>query len=108
MIRNLTPHAVTIMREGQEALSIPSEGLARVAVSLAPCGELDGIPTVAQTFGAIEGLPAPEDGVFYIVSALIVSAARAEGRTTSDLLTPADQVRGEAGQVIGCRALARN
>jgi hypothetical protein len=52
-------------------------------------------------------LPEYSIGVQYIVSALTVSAAKAYGRTTNDLLLVADTVRNDQGQIIGCKAFAR-
>mgnify|MGYP003092115823 FL=1 len=57
-------------------------------------------------FGATEDLPAPEDGIYYIVSVITANAAKAEGRTTSDLVITADPVRDDSGRIIGCKRFA--
>lgn len=108
MIKNLTPHAVTIIAaDGTVDRTIPSDGVARAAQMMKPVGVLDGITLVDMVYGAPVDLPSPQDGTFLIVSALTAQAAKAAGRPTDDLLLPADAVRDEAGRIIGCRALAR-
>lgn len=111
MIRNLTPHELTLFSGGEVVAKLPSVGSARVKTSLTPMAPLtaDGYPwpTVATKFGALEGLPEPEDGVFLVVSSLAAEAAAREGRSVDDLLTPAELVRDEGGRPIGCRALSR-
>lgn len=109
-IINLTPHGVNIVSAtGSPVAEIPASGnIARVSVRTETAGSIAGIPTVKQIYGKVEGLPEPSEGIYYIVSALVVAAARAEGRTTANLLTPAEQVRNEAGAIIGCRSLNLN
>ena len=111
-IINLTPHDVNIVNDDGETITIitieHSNEQARVACTEEQIGVLgtDGIPLFRQVYGKIEGLPEPSADAYYIVSAMIVAAAEAEGRSTSDLLTPAGQIRNEQGQVVGCRGLA--
>lgn len=108
MIKNLTPHAVTIVAaDGTVDRTIPSDGVARAAQMMKPAGAIDGITLVDMVYGEPVDLPDPQDGMFLIVSALTAQAAKAAGRPTDDLLLPADAVRDEAGRIIGCRALAR-
>ena len=105
---NLTPHSVTIIRDG-ESLVIESQGIAR-------CSEneehletinIDGIniPIVKKTYGDITGLLEPSNGTIYIVSLLVAKAASDIGR--SDVVCPANPVRNEQGQIVGCTSLAR-
>ena len=63
-------------------------------------GDLDGVSVEVVVFGQVEGLPAPQPGVYYIVSGLVLSAAS----DRPDLLAPGQPVRDEAGRVIGCKA----
>lgn len=58
--------------------------VARVSASYSPFNE-DGI--CSQTFGEISGLPEPEVGLYYIVSALVLAAAKNAGRY--DVVAPA-------------------
>lgn len=77
---NLTPHTITI-NNGIEYH--PSGKVARVANKFSNfcCG----IATVF--YGEIENLPEPEEGTIYIVSALVLAAAKEKGRT--DIVAPA-------------------
>lgn len=45
--------------------------------------------------------------VYYVLSSLAADAARRGGRTTEDLLVPGQQIRDDAGRIVGCRSLAR-
>jgi hypothetical protein len=106
MLKNYTPHCINLYTENG-IVEIPSSGIARAAQHTTEVGNIDGVSIVEMTYGMPEGLPHPEDGVYLIVSALTVEAARRTGRTIDDLLLTADLVRDEAGRVVGCRALAR-
>lgn len=108
IIRNLTPHDVIIYNDDGEIIAhYPPEGsVARAQQSMIPYGEVNGIVVTKTTFGATENLPAPEDGVFLIVSQITASAAKAEGRSVDDLLLTSDTVRDETGKIIGCRKFA--
>lgn len=107
-IKNLTPHAVSIIAEdGSTTATFAPEGaVARATQHAETVGSLNGIELVSMKFGATIDLPAPQEGTFLIVSVITINAAKAEGRTTSDLLMTADPVRNEAGQIIGCRRFA--
>ena len=106
-IKNLTPHTVFIVNEdGTVKATFPSEGIARASQIAEHAGELDGIELVSMRFGKTEDLPAPAEGVYYIVSAITANAAKAEGRTTDDLVLTADTVRDDSGRIIGCKRFA--
>lgn len=111
---NLTPHAVVIVNANDNVVATiaPSGGVARARQTDRNVGEVmvDGfaVPLVKSVFGEVEDLPAPTEGVAFIVSFITVTAARAHGRPTSDLLTTSGPVRDAEGRIIGCRALARN
>ncbi|MBR3319566.1 hypothetical protein IKG06_03635 [Candidatus Saccharibacteria bacterium] len=106
-IVNLTPHTVNIVAEdGTIKAAFPSEGIARASQIAEYVGELDGIELVSMKFGATEDLPAPAEGVYYIVSVITANAAKAEGRTTDDLVITADPVRDADGRIIGCKRFA--
>ncbi len=100
MIRNLTPHPIVVIR-GEERITIPSSGLARLAAKTVRGGEIDGIPLSKTVFGQPEGLPDPQDGVYLVVSQLIKSALPQR----TDLLVPAEVVRDEKGNIVGCQSL---
>lgn len=92
--RNFTPHTISL----NDGRSFESEGVARVAASFTEF-END---VCEQTFGEISGLPEPVEGVKYITSALVLTAAKAAGRT--DVVAPATGhpacVRNEKGFIV--------
>ena len=98
-IINLTPHAITFFSTGYGVeTTYPSEGLARVASK--PGSQIDGPFFSAPTWGEVEGLPAPQEGTVFVVSALV--AARCIGRADvfSPGTGPADgAIRDEKGQI---------
>lgn len=102
---NLTPHTINIVgADGQVVQSFPASGeLARCSVDREHVGEVNGIAVNRTVFGAVTGLPEQQEGVVYVVSALVAQAAK--GR--DDVLIPDDTVRDEQGRIIGCRAFAR-
>lgn len=77
---NLTPHAIVL----NSGVSYPSVGVARVSNSFSDFDK-DGVCDVR--YGDIVGLPASVDGTLFIVSALVLAAAKAAGRT--DCVAPA-------------------
>ena len=107
---NLTPHAVNVISDDNSiATTIPASGnVARCSQTIDIVGALTldsvVIPISASSYGEVVDLPDPQDGVYYIVSRLVMSACPAR----QDLLVPNDLVRNDAGQVIGCRSLANN
>lgn len=107
-IFNLTPHRINIINDdGVEIMSFESMGVARADSSETVVDNINGIDIVHMTYGAPIGLPEYADEVFYIVSMLTISAAISVGRTTDDLLTTADLVRNDKGQIVGCKKLSR-
>jgi len=106
-IINLTPHEVNLITE-EATFSYPSQGVARCAQEDVECGSINfedvTIPLLHTTFGDVTGLPDQEDGVFYIVSALV----RAAVPNRSDVISPTRLVRNELGAIIGCGGFASN
>ncbi|PST31360.1 hypothetical protein [Enterocloster lavalensis] len=104
-IVNLTPHAITVYdAAGENVLqTIPSTGVARAEQRRDPIGKINGIPVSKSSYGAAEGLPAPKDGVVYIVSAITAQAAP----DRDDLYITDELVRDDGGQILGCKALAQ-
>ena len=112
MYTNLTPHDVTIVGEDDETIVVlPSEGVARAAVSSTVTGSLEvngsQVNIVTRTFGEPVDLPDPQEGVMIVVSLITAQAAKAVGRDTSDLLVTSDPVRGDDGRIIGCRSFSQ-
>lgn len=106
-LTNLTPHAINVIGANGNTTIAPSGTVARVSAKNVPDGEVNGIPVSRIEYGEIVDLPEPQDGVFYIVSMLVGSAAKSLGRT--DLVGPDSgrAIRNEAGQIVGVPGLVR-
>lgn len=103
MLKNLTPHPITIVNEEGETIRvIQPEGITpRLAVEIKDMGTVDGFPLTKKVFGEVENLPEKEEGVFLIVSSLIATACK----DRHDLIVP-DVVRDSSGRIIGCRGFS--
>lgn len=93
---NLTPHTIDL----NDGRSFEPKGpAARVKASFS---EFDADLVCTQKFGEIENLPPPVERTRYIVSGLVLSAAKAAGR--GDCVAPAtghpDTVRNEKGHIV--------
>jgi hypothetical protein len=97
---NLTPHDLTV--EGMGV--IPASGsVARVSVNSTDVGSVGGVRLRAQLKGQVTGIPAPVDGVVYIVSGMVLDALG--GTRRGDVVAPdtgADAIR-ENGQIVAVR-----
>lgn len=106
-IINLTPHALNFLdAENRVVLTVPSSGVARAAQRRESIGTIDTdgatLPVTRSAFGAVEGLPAEQDDVIYVVSALTAQAVPER----EDVFIVDDSVRDENGRIIGVRGLA--
>lgn len=97
---NLTQHAINLPDRSIE----PSGTVARCAEVTAEAGAFDGVSLVRRSYGAVSDLPDPQPNTLYIVSMLVRLAC--PNRT--DLASPGDLVRDEAGKIIGCQNLVVN
>lgn len=123
MLYNLTPHTVRVFsaNTGEIVVEIPPSGtVARVekignrqigseTIPVSNFGdngetwEYD-IPILVSTVAGFSGLPNEQANVRFIVSAALRTACP----DRLDLVSPADLVRDEAGNVLGCRAFEVN
>ena len=110
-LKNLTPHAIALHLARGEVVTLPSVGVARVATFPRTASSVDGLPLPvlpAPVWGAVDGLPAPQEGVVFIVSGMVLEALRGSGR--SDVFAPGTgptdgAVRNDKGQVVGVTTL---
>lgn len=100
ILRNRTPHPITLRAADGTEMTLHSEGVARVTASSDVVGQVEGLPIIRQTLGQVEGLPAKEAGVRLIVSRMVAAAADRD-----DLLVPAELVRDADGRVVAAAAL---
>lgn len=100
--RNYTPHPIAL----NDGRTFASEGLARVSATFTP---FDKNVVCNQEFGQVTGLPEPADNTLYIVSALVLTAAKTQGRT--DCVAPAtghpDCVRNDKGFIVSVPGFVR-
>jgi hypothetical protein len=104
---NCTPHAVNIHREDGTVFTVdPSGNFARVATNIenVEISGIEGIKVVRTTFDTtkVDGLPAPEEGVIYIVSLITLNALKG---IRTDLVAPGNLIRDEKGNIVGCDGL---
>lgn len=101
---NLTPHAITVRRQDGTELSIPASGqVARCEEQRAEVAVLDGIAISTASYGAVEWLPEPQPGTFYIVSGLVLAAV---GDRRADVFAPGPAIRDDAGRIVACDGLS--
>ena len=115
-IINMTPHKVDVGqwndmgelgKEFQILYTLPASGnLIRLSTKTVDAGFTLGdaeapIPVTKTVFGTPEGLPDYQEGTFYIVSQIVKNALT----DRTDLLVPAEVVRDEKGNILGCQSL---
>lgn len=104
-IVNLTPHPLTLRNPetGADTIVPPSGTVARVTATPGAVENVSGIPVPVgrpDIFGDVEGLPEPQEGTIYLVSAMV--GGRVARR---DVFTPGtgpkdEAVRNDKGHVV--------
>ena len=126
MVRNCTPHAITVRPDGDsDGVTIPPSGIIpRVTVSTVSYGEINHdslmvtpagkftetlhLPVVRTTFGQVEGLPDAEGGVWLVVSSVVLAALQgSRPDCVAPDTSPASAIRDGAGRIVGVRRLTR-
>ncbi len=103
-LRNGTPHELTlVLADGRKVVLPPTGTVPRVAVENHPSGFVESVPVVTAHFGAVTGLPPIELGVVWVVSGMVLDAARSR----PDVFAPGDPVRDADGKIIGAKGLRR-
>jgi hypothetical protein len=106
---NLTPHSIVLSLPDGSEINIPSSGeVARVATLPAAPRQVEGVPipvVPSPAYGDVTGLPAPVEGVAFLVSGLVLSRCGGRGDVFAPATGPADgAIRDERGQI---RAVSR-
>ncbi len=97
---NVTPHAITVVGEdGASVMLAPSGVVARVATTRTDEVRA-GFRFTSTVFGAVEGLPCPEEGTVFVASTLVAQAAKRPDVVSPD--TGPTAVR-ENGQVVAVK-----
>lgn len=94
---NLTPHPINIT---DGATFKPSGIVARVDASQKVVGDINGISVASQSFGDIIDLPAPKKDTYYIVSGLVLAAAKEAGRDDCIAPNTSKAVRNSDGHIV--------
>lgn len=99
---NLTPHKVSFHLDGKVVDFFPSGQVARVEEKTT---YVSGVFQLKRSEkGVVDNLPRPCNGRVYVVSRMVLDAC--PDRT--DLMCPADLVRDEAGNIVGCKSFVVN
>jgi hypothetical protein len=91
-VQNLTPHNITFRdANGIDTVYAPvdKDNAARVDTNPVDAGNIGPFPTQKKVYGDIYGLPAPQNGVIYIVSGFVLSALKDAGSIRDDVVAPA-------------------
>lgn len=103
MLVNLCPHPIDLYINGVlNSTILPSGTIARCEQKQEYVETWLLIPITRQTFGKVTGLPAPKEGVRYIVSSRVADACP----DRKDLVVPGPAVRDENGNQIGCEGFS--
>lgn len=107
VLRNYTRHQVDLVAgDGTVTTLDPEPAPVRIEVTTQEHGRAYGVPVVKEATERIRGLPAPEEGVWIIVSRRVADYCMQRPQYSRwDLLIPGDQVHDDTGRVIGCRSL---
>lgn len=102
---NCTPHPINIVNENGEILTLPKGVVVpRLSQSSTVVDNIAGVPITETVFGKTTDLPEEQEGVFLIVSRLVLAG----NSHRKDLLVPNQLVRDAEGNILGCSSLARN
>jgi hypothetical protein len=100
---NCTPHTINEAITGQQFRT--SGTIARVDVASKIVDIIEDISIYENAYGSLVDLPEPIDNVLFIVSGLVLEAAKLLNRT--DCVSPGELVRNSEGQPIGCKGFKR-
>lgn len=108
-ILNCTPHVVNLHSNGnitsfEPAWSKPIRVKQDFGPSKLKIEGFEDIRITTQEMGITDGLPEPQEGVFYIVSIVVLE----NNKDRHDLLAPAGTLRNAEGQVYGCTGFHAN
>lgn len=106
MFVNLCQHIINIVTP-EGVVDVPPSGrVARVATTRTPGPSFGPVETVITVFGEVEGLPEPQEGTIFLVSALVQGHKSVRHR--EDVFSPGEQIRNADGLPVGCRGLTRS
>ncbi len=99
---NVTPHAIVVrLADGSEQVFPPSGVIARCSSKNIPCSSIEGVPCSKTSFGEVEGLPPPQEGVVYIASLLVRERSARSDVVSPDTGPTAIRENGQVKAVLG-------
>jgi hypothetical protein len=102
---NLTPHAISLYDQDNKLKeTIPSSGFVRCLETTKVIDHIGDYPVLSVVFGEVEGLPPFQEGVYLIVSKIVLEALHG---TRNDCVCVSDTVRDENNRIIGAKAFSR-
>ena len=104
---NLTPHVVHVFDAAADHPNLidsfePSGQVARVSSTSTQVDVINGIGLNRVVYAQVQGLPEPDVGSLFIVSAMV----RAACPDRKDLVSPGELLRDSDGVPFGCRGFA--
>lgn len=100
---NLTGHDLHLPHLG---LTLPAESSAAKTTQVQKLvGVIEGIPLYDIEYTNIAGLPEPQEGTLYIVSAVTLNAVRTLYPERLDCVATAKPIKDHNGNTVGCGAL---
>jgi len=102
---NLTPHPITILKDGESITIDPCGTVARVKMEEIEGDSIMGIPTITRRACGVEGLPEPEKDTIYIVSAMVLDHIQGNDVVAPD--TGPTAVRDDKGRIQAVTRLVR-
>lgn len=105
MFINMCKHEIKVQQSDGTFKVIPPSGkVARCSQQSTIVSTHLGVDLIQTTFGEVEDLPEPSEGVLLIVSGMVRTALP----NRKDLVSPGDMLRDEKGNVTGCNGFNCN
>jgi len=102
---NMTPHAIKVINEKKEKIYEPCGEIVRLIMESKVVDEVDGFE-IKENVIVGHNLPEPKEGVYLIVSAMVLSALKNQ---RNDLIAPNtnEAIRDEQGRIIAVKSFTR-
>ena len=101
---NCTSRPITVRVREKEFVLPPSGVVPRVVTIRVLVDVVGGIPCIVEKLWEVKGLPAPEDGTFFLVDSTIFQSSKRK-----DLVTPDTKecIKNKEGQIVAITGLVR-
>lgn len=89
-ILNYTPHTIFVKNASGEIVAFEPVGQTiRVNTETVPEDEINGIPTQVTSYASLTGVPAVDDNTVFLVSSMVLEAAKRIGYPKGKFIAPA-------------------